>query len=277
MSAQPRTGWMERAAWALLCVFVFSIPWEKSVWVPQVGSIARLLGILAFAGGAAAAIRYRSVRMPNLALALAAQVGLRGRHRLAAGIQEHLAEFTRCHFGPPGPAPGLRAIDLETLAIVNTGHAEGSLAVIGRLLQKADEALQRGDAGLAEHQFMEAVAFANWFGGPEDRDVLRAQAPPFLRAMQSRPDHGPTAWGHKVLFEAAVADGRFQEAEGLLPGFHDFLRDHPWCTPSGRRRWASSLCVEGTTTRRKGTSKMAWRPPNDGGSRSTNASSRPCS
>jgi O-antigen ligase len=63
---------MERAAWALLCVFVFSIPWEKSVWVPQVGSIARLFGILAFAGGAAAAIRYRSVRRPILALSLAA-------------------------------------------------------------------------------------------------------------------------------------------------------------------------------------------------------------
>ena len=61
---------LERVAWALLCAFVFTIPWEKSVWVPQVGSIAHFVGIFAFAAGALAAVR-RPLRRPNAALLLA--------------------------------------------------------------------------------------------------------------------------------------------------------------------------------------------------------------
>ena len=63
---------LDRVAWALLCAFVFTIPWEKSVWVPEVGSIARLLGLVAFAAGLAAALGARSLRRPNAALLLAA-------------------------------------------------------------------------------------------------------------------------------------------------------------------------------------------------------------
>jgi O-antigen ligase len=62
---------VERAAWALLCLFVFTIPWEKSVWVPGIGTFARLLGIVAFGAGVAAAVVRRAPRRPNLALALA--------------------------------------------------------------------------------------------------------------------------------------------------------------------------------------------------------------
>jgi O-antigen ligase len=63
---------LDRAAWTLLCLFVFSIPWEKSVQAPGRGTLAHLIGILAFAAGAAAALRRRSLRPPNLALVLAA-------------------------------------------------------------------------------------------------------------------------------------------------------------------------------------------------------------
>lgn len=72
MAAETRFRWTETAAWALLCAFVFTIPWEKSLWVPHVGTISRLAGILAFLAGAAAAARRGSVRRWNVALVLAA-------------------------------------------------------------------------------------------------------------------------------------------------------------------------------------------------------------
>ena len=61
----------ERLAWALLWLFVFSIPWEKSVTVPELGTLSHLFGILAFTAGAAAVWRRRSLRPPNLAILLA--------------------------------------------------------------------------------------------------------------------------------------------------------------------------------------------------------------
>jgi O-antigen ligase len=71
MKDKPRVDLIERGAWLLVCLFVFSIPWEKSLWIPGVGTASRLLGGLALAAGALVAIRRRSVRPPNLALALA--------------------------------------------------------------------------------------------------------------------------------------------------------------------------------------------------------------
>jgi O-antigen ligase len=59
-------------SWPLLVVFVFTIPWEKSLWVPSIGSIAHLAGLMAFAAGILAAIRRRQLRHPNAALLLAA-------------------------------------------------------------------------------------------------------------------------------------------------------------------------------------------------------------
>jgi O-antigen ligase len=62
----------DRIAWALLCAFVFTIPWEKSVLVPEFGTIARFLGWVAFAAGLVSALRLRPLRRPNGALLLAA-------------------------------------------------------------------------------------------------------------------------------------------------------------------------------------------------------------
>lgn len=72
MSDERQVELIERAAGWLLCLFVFSIPWEKSLWLPGVGTASRLLGGVALAAGALAAIRRKSVRPPNLALVLAA-------------------------------------------------------------------------------------------------------------------------------------------------------------------------------------------------------------
>lgn len=63
---------LARVSWALLWLFVFSIPWEKSVETAGVGTLARGIGMLAFAAGCATAIGRRSLRRPNLALILAA-------------------------------------------------------------------------------------------------------------------------------------------------------------------------------------------------------------
>ena len=72
MSGPPRSGIAERAAPILLCLFVFSIPWEKSIQMPGIATLSHLLGILAFAAAAVVAARRGSLRPPNLALAWAA-------------------------------------------------------------------------------------------------------------------------------------------------------------------------------------------------------------
>jgi len=72
VTGPSRNTFVERAAWALLCLFVFSIPWEKSIQAPGVGTLSHLLGIVAFVAGAIVAVRRGSVRPPNLAIAWAA-------------------------------------------------------------------------------------------------------------------------------------------------------------------------------------------------------------
>lgn len=72
MSGGPRADFVSRAAWVALCVFVFSIPWEKSIQLPGIATLSHLFGILAFAAAAVVAARRGTVRGPNLALALAA-------------------------------------------------------------------------------------------------------------------------------------------------------------------------------------------------------------
>lgn len=59
---------VELAAWLMLCLFVFCMPWEKGILVSGIGSIARVAGILAFATGAIAVARRRKLRQPNLIL-----------------------------------------------------------------------------------------------------------------------------------------------------------------------------------------------------------------
>ncbi|MFB3827816.1 MAG: O-antigen ligase family protein [Bryobacteraceae bacterium] len=63
---------LDRIAWILLCVFLFSVPWEKSVPVAGLGTLTRVLGALALAAGLTAAAWNRTVRRANLVLALAA-------------------------------------------------------------------------------------------------------------------------------------------------------------------------------------------------------------
>jgi O-antigen ligase len=72
MNCEPRSGFAARAAGLLLCLFVFSIPWEKSVPVPGIATLSHLLGVLTFFTAAIVAARRGSVRPPNLALGLAA-------------------------------------------------------------------------------------------------------------------------------------------------------------------------------------------------------------
>jgi O-antigen ligase len=63
---------VSRIAWGLLWLMVFSMPWEKSLWVPHVGTISQLLGLLAFAAGVVVAFRRGSIRGPNAVLLSAA-------------------------------------------------------------------------------------------------------------------------------------------------------------------------------------------------------------
>jgi O-antigen ligase len=60
------------AAGALLWALVFSLPLEKGIEFPGLGTISRILGWAAFAVGGIAVVRRRPLRAPNAALALGA-------------------------------------------------------------------------------------------------------------------------------------------------------------------------------------------------------------
>jgi O-antigen ligase len=76
MNSQFRPALAQRAAGLLLCLFVFSIPWEKSVQMPGVATLSHAIGVLTFLAAAIAAVQRGSIRSPlrppNLALCLAA-------------------------------------------------------------------------------------------------------------------------------------------------------------------------------------------------------------
>jgi len=61
-------SFLERAAWAVLCLLVFSLPMEKGIQFPHLGTISRLLGQAAFVVGVAAVVRRGKLRKPNAAL-----------------------------------------------------------------------------------------------------------------------------------------------------------------------------------------------------------------
>lgn len=67
-----RSASLDRAAWVLLCLFVFTMPWEKGILIPGIGSIARAAGLVAFLAGAFAVSQRRTLRSPNLVLILGA-------------------------------------------------------------------------------------------------------------------------------------------------------------------------------------------------------------
>ncbi len=62
---------VERLAWVLLCALVFSLPLEKAVMLPGVGTFARAIGALCLMAGVAAVVARRSLRIPNAGLLLA--------------------------------------------------------------------------------------------------------------------------------------------------------------------------------------------------------------
>lgn len=57
-------------ALALLALLAFTLPWEKSVTFPAIGTVARAVGILAFVAGVTWVLRSHRHRRPNLALLL---------------------------------------------------------------------------------------------------------------------------------------------------------------------------------------------------------------
>ena len=61
-----------RVPFLLLTLFVFSIPWEKTVSIDSLGTISRAIGIAALAAGALDAFGRRSLRRLNLVLTAAA-------------------------------------------------------------------------------------------------------------------------------------------------------------------------------------------------------------
>ncbi len=63
---------VDRAAWVLLVVFVFTVPFEKTFFISGFGTASRLLGILTFLLAGFAFATGRSLRPPNLLLALSA-------------------------------------------------------------------------------------------------------------------------------------------------------------------------------------------------------------
>ncbi|HUP02794.1 MAG TPA: hypothetical protein VMU19_02315, partial [Bryobacteraceae bacterium] len=65
-------SWLERAAWLLLCLLVFSLPMEKGIQFPHLGTVSRLVGQAAFLAGAGAVAARRKLRRPTAVLPLAA-------------------------------------------------------------------------------------------------------------------------------------------------------------------------------------------------------------
>lgn len=63
---------VERAAWALLFLFVLTVPFEKTIAIDGLGTISRLLGILTFLLAGFALATGRPLRRPNLLLVLSA-------------------------------------------------------------------------------------------------------------------------------------------------------------------------------------------------------------
>lgn len=63
---------LEHAAWLLLCALVFTLPWEKGLLLPAIGSISRAVGLAAFLVAVFAVWRRGALRAPNLVLILGA-------------------------------------------------------------------------------------------------------------------------------------------------------------------------------------------------------------
>src|SRR6266481_2494153 len=61
-----RTFTLSTLAFGLFCLFVFAIPWENALLLPGVGTVSRLLGLLAIPVAALAIIERGRIRSPSL-------------------------------------------------------------------------------------------------------------------------------------------------------------------------------------------------------------------
>ncbi len=68
----PAQRLAENATLALLCFFVFTIPWEKGVYLGTLGTIAKASGLAAFTAGLVAVTLRRGIAPPPFALPVAA-------------------------------------------------------------------------------------------------------------------------------------------------------------------------------------------------------------
>jgi O-antigen ligase len=67
-TALSQPSLLNRVAFAALWLLVFTVPWEKSVVLPGIGTVARLVGVCAFVLGVLSAVVRRQIRMPSPAL-----------------------------------------------------------------------------------------------------------------------------------------------------------------------------------------------------------------
>lgn len=70
LAAEPYTARMAWATRLLLALLVFSIPFDQSVAVPGIGSLARLFGLLAVAAAVLTVVADRSIRLKKLNILL---------------------------------------------------------------------------------------------------------------------------------------------------------------------------------------------------------------
>lgn len=66
--AGARTLTLSSVAFGLFCLFVFAIPWENALLLPGVGTVSRLLGLLALPVAALAILERGRLRSPSLPL-----------------------------------------------------------------------------------------------------------------------------------------------------------------------------------------------------------------
>src|SRR5947209_4628177 len=67
---EPKTSTLNFAAFGLFYMFVFAIPWENALLLPGVGTVSRLLGLLALPVAALAILERGRLRSPSLPLML---------------------------------------------------------------------------------------------------------------------------------------------------------------------------------------------------------------
>jgi hypothetical protein len=156
---------------------------------------------------------------------LAERVGAAGRPAQAAQEHTAAARLIQEFFGQRPPFPLSLFTELMQ-AVGNRGLASRSAAEVGRLLDLSEQAQAAGDSGACSLAFMAAVSLSAWFGTPQMRDALRRQAEPHLEA------HRSWTWWPKAaemacapLFEGAVKDGLWDEAERVAPALESWQHE----------------------------------------------------